>query len=283
VRYHCLPGWAPMAPVRSLLAHVAGEPNAMIDHARDFADSLLATGSAYFDAYPHVAANVQALRDSQRSALARGYASDCLPLGFAAMADLLGQAKLTFACPADVLDHVDALHFTAPQRALLAELTDPVLSQSVRDLMCNRSWRADYWVKGARTLSPLHKREAMQQLPVVMAALPGPGEPHASPPAATPELPGRATAVTSHKTMEAPLLALMSDRQPRTIGELAARWQAGSPAGLPAGSATCLQTVFEAVMVLVGTGKLTVATPAHGDGVGDDKIDGGAYSASNSA
>ncbi|KQQ33752.1 hypothetical protein ASF61_11960 [Duganella sp. Leaf126] len=354
VRYHCLPGWAPMAPVRTLLTHAAsamsvpgtrpdvdgnrsswdvsspfgsdssgggsgkgcgsssrsdsgssgggssssgGVSNSssastgndvLRDQALDFAGSVLGAGAAYFDAYPRVADDVRALRDLPRQALACDCLGDWEPIGFAAMAGLLGEAKLTFACPADLLDHIDTLHFTAPQLALLAELNDTILAQSVRDLMVNRSWRAEYWVKGARTLSPLHQREAMQRVPVIIAPPAWPGGGLNARPEASPGTAGATAAAPAYQTMAAPLLALLADRQPRTIGELAAQLQAASPTGSPndvrpgsltdtsIGSLTDLQQVFDAVMVLVGTGKLTVATsPATHDRC--------AYSASNAA
>lgn len=300
VSYHCQPGWAPMAPVRSLLARAALPGAGLIGSTPgtpDFAGSLLTTEPAYFGAYPRVAEDLRSLRAQPGAALLRTDLRHWQPVSFAGLADQLGAAKLTFACPIDYLDHVADLHLTGPQQALLAELADPVFAESVRDIMLNRSVRADYWVKGARPLSPLQQLEARRRPVMVLAAPPPSLAPvpgtwlHAAPGAANSAIDNATSNATSNaisiatsnatsstansapnqaapsgansvanqaapggansRAVHAPLLALMADRQPRTIGALAGALQ---------GAELSLQQVFEAVLVLVATGRLTLAS-----------------------
>lgn len=286
VSYHCQPGWAPLAPLRSLLTQTASRlgtsgANApdktandaddvdtdidtdMIDQVLDFSDSLLDTSPVYFSTYPHVAERLRSLRGEPKPALARDYFGHWQPLSFANMADLLGEAKLSFACPVEYLDHNADRHLTGQQQALLAELTDPVFAESVRDLMVNRSFRSDYWVKGARPLSPLQTIEAKQRPSVVLATQQEPfhsataapprgaihGATHAANHGAIDEVGQQPAQQAMHTPVQASVLTLMADQQPRTIGELAATLQ---------GAQFTLQQVFDAVLVLVDTGQLAL-------------------------
>ena len=249
ISYNCQPGWAPMVPVRSLLAQYADSMTApgmgrtqRVDHALDFTDRLLATEPAYFAAYPRVAERLKSLRTENRLYLVHEYfGSNGQPTSFADMAKTLGAARLTYACPAHYLDHIADLNLSQAQQELLAEVPDPVFAQSVRDIMVNQNFRADYWVKGARPLTLLQKTEAMRQPRVVMVA---PRHEFAL------SIKGRAIEAQLSDAVYLPLLDLMTDFQPRTIGELAS---ALASHGLN------LQQVFEAVVVLAGKGNLMVA------------------------
>ena len=84
------------------------------------------------------------------------------------LADALTPAKLTFACSANYLDHIDALNLTADQHRFLAEIADPMFRQSVRDFIVNQQFRRDYWVKGPRRMSSLEQAEALRRLRVML-------------------------------------------------------------------------------------------------------------------
>ncbi len=249
ISYNCQPGWAPMVPIRGLLTQYADAMTSpgmgrtqRVDSTLDFTDRLLATEPAYFGAYPRLAERLKALRGENRLYLVHEYFSgNGLPTSFADMANTLGQAKLTYACPAHYLEHIADLNLSRPQQALLAELPDPVLAQSVRDIMVNQNFRADYWVKGARPLTLLQKAEAMRRPRVVMVALRKDVDL---------KITGRAIEAQLSDAIYQPMLALMADFQPRTVGELAA---ALASHGLD------LQQVFEAVLVLLGKGSMMVA------------------------
>ena len=131
-----------------------------------------------------------------------------------------------------------------PQQALLAELTDPVFAESVRDFMVNRNFRADYWVKGARPLSLLEKAEAMRRQRVVLVA-----------PAHLFDLKitGRAIEGQLSEAIYLPLLQLLADYQPHTVDELE---DALADQGLN------LVQIFEAVLVMIGKGNLMLAQDA---------------------
>jgi SAM-dependent methyltransferase len=249
ISYNCQPGWAPMVPVRGLLTHYADTmtpPGAgrtqRIASALDFTDRLLETSPAYFAAYPRVADRLKSLRGQNRQYLVHEYFSrDWQPTSFAEMADILGEAKLTYACPAHFLDHITDLNLTRPQQELLAQLPDPVFAESVRDFMVNQNFRSDYWVKGARPLTLLQKAEAMRRPRVVLVT------PRAQ---FDLKITGKAIEGQLSEAIYLPLLDLLADFEPRTIGELEAALD---------GKGLNLQQVFEAVLVLAGKGNLMLA------------------------
>jgi hypothetical protein len=72
---------------------------------------------------------------------------------FREVAKLLEPAKLTFACSAHYLDHIDGMNLTPEQIEFMTGIDDPLFKQSVRDFMVNQIFRRDYWVKGARNLT----------------------------------------------------------------------------------------------------------------------------------
>ncbi|KQQ33751.1 methyltransferase [Duganella sp. Leaf126] len=257
--YNCQPGWAPMVPLRDLLSTYVARMTApgdrlahRIDAALDFADRLQATCPAYLQAYPQVAARLAGLRQHDRRYLAHEYFNaDWQPVDFTEQAAVLADAGLVYACPAHHLDQLDLFHLTAPQRALLAQLPDPVRRQGVRDLLLNQHFRRDYWVKapdrpqgldgdgGSRLAAPAHEA-AMRSQRVVLVM-----------PRADIDLTVRtgAFAIALNETMYAPLLAALQDHQPRTVAELEVL------APMRGG----VRQLFEAVFILCGMGVLAPA------------------------
>lgn len=163
ISYNTQPGWAAMAPMRDLLcehASVMGTPGLgilnRIDNALDFTERLFATSPAYMRANPLVAERLQKLKTQDRNYLAHEYFNrDWLPMPLSAMARWLSPTKLELACSAYHLDHIDQINLSAEQQSFLREIPDAMLRQSVRDFCVNQQFRRDYWVKGARRLTPV--------------------------------------------------------------------------------------------------------------------------------
>ena len=248
--YNCHPGGAPMMPVRDLLTgyvNTMTAPDAGIDHRIDaalaFAGKLLATRPAYLEAHPQLAERLAGLQHQDRRYLAHEYFNqDWQPVSFAEQAATLRAAGLEFACSAHHLDQIGLLNLSAPQRALLAQLPDPVLCQGVRDLMMNQNFRRDYWVKsgGQPRLDPAAHDAALRGQRVVMVM-----------PRADVDLRVRTSTfdIALNQAVYTPLLDLLQDHQPRTVAELehAAPMRGG------------LRQLYEAIFILCGTGVLAPA------------------------
>jgi SAM-dependent methyltransferase len=252
ISYNTLPGWAAFAPMRHLLTQHAltmGADGAgivsRIDGALSFADQLLATQPLYTRANPAVPERLAKVKEQNRHYLAHEYFNaDWHPMYFADMARWLEPAKLTFACSANFLEHVDAINLTVEHQALLRDIADAHLRQTVRDFLVNQQFRKDYWVKGARKLSPLEQVEALRALRFVLIA------PRSLVPL---KVSGALGEASLSESVYNPVLDLLADHRPRSLGQLE---QALAGRGLS------FAQLLQAVLVLVGAG---FVAPAQDD------------------
>jgi len=179
VSYNTQPGWAAMAPMRDLLvehAELMGAPGhgivPRIDSALEFAGKLISTGARYGAANPAVAARLEALKGQSRNYLAHEYFNrDWEPMSFSKMSRWLGDAKLSFACSAHLLDHVDAINMPSEHQQILKDIPDRSFRETVRDFLVNQQFRRDYWVRGLRPMSALERLEKLRAQRFIMVAV----------------------------------------------------------------------------------------------------------------
>lgn len=246
VSYNTQPGWAAMVPMRHLLtehAEVMSAPGqgivSRIDAAIDFAEKLLATNPAYSRANPQVAERIKTIKKQDRHYLAHEYFNrDWHPMHFATMADWLSPAKVSYACSAHYLDHIDAVNLTAEQQAFLKEIPDAMFRESVRDFMVNQQFRRDYWVKGARKLSALEQAEALRAQKVALVT-------HR--PDVSLKVTGALGEATMSEAVYNPILDLLADHKTKTLGQIE---QAVKDKGV------VFAQVMQAALVLTGAGHL---------------------------
>ena len=132
-------------------------------------------------------------------------------MNFATMVDWLAPAKMSYACSATLLDHVSDLQLTEGQQAFLKEIPDFNFRESVRDFMTNQQFRRDFWVKGARMLNPLERADALREQRLMLVT-------HR--PDVTLKVSGALGEAQMNESVYAPLLDVLADHQPRTVGEL---------------------------------------------------------------
>jgi SAM-dependent methyltransferase len=249
ISYNTLPGWSTFAPVRHLMTQHAqsmGAPGqgivSRIDSALEFTDKLLATNPAYARSNPQVAERVKKVKDQNRHYLAHEYFNrDWHPMHFATMGEWLAPAKLGFACSANYLDHVDAVNLTTEQQALLGEMPDAMLRESVRDFMVNQQFRKDYWVKGGRKLSAFDQALQLREQRVVLVVPRGDVSLKVS---------GALGEATMSEAIYAPILDALADNRVHTLGQIE---QAVKEKGVN------FTQLVQAVMVLAGAGSLASA------------------------
>ena len=219
ISYNTQPGWAAMVPMRDLLtehSEVMGTAGNgivnRIDGALDFADKLMAANPTYLKANPVVAERLKGMKAHNRNYLAHEYFNrDWLPMPFSKLAQWLAPAKVSFACNADYLGHVDAVNLTPEQQTLLKEIPDAMFAQTVRDFMVNQQFRKDYWVKGARRLGPLEQAEAFRAQKVLLAT------PRVD---VSLKVNGAIGEATMHDAVYNPILDALADHKPKTLGQL---------------------------------------------------------------
>ena len=249
ISYNCQPGYAAMLPLRHLFtrhAEIMAAPGhgiiARVDGALAFAEKLLALNPGFAIANPAIAERLKTLKGHNPSYIAHEYFNrDWSAMLFAEMTERLDAAKLTYACPAYYLDHIDALNMTADQHKFLGEIPDPMFRQSVRDFIVNQQFRRDYWVKGARRLSTLEQNEALRRLKIIVVSSPRS--------ALSFTVQGAMGQRDLTATVYNPILDVLDNHQPRTIGEIE-QALSGTDVRLPA--------IYEAVMVLAGKGDLAL-------------------------
>lgn len=245
VSYNTQPGWAAMAPMRDLLAQhaeVMGTDGAgilsRVESALGFADQLMAANPLYARANPQVADRLKHIRGQNRQYVAHEYFNRIWqPMSFAHMSAWMEPAKLSWACSANYLDAIDLVNLTAEQQKLLADIPDPTFRQSVRDFCVNQQFRKDYWVKGARRLSPLEQAERLRAERVMLVR-----------PRANVKLKanGALGEATLQEAVYGPILDQLAEHKPLSLGELEQALKPGIN----------FAQILQAVMILTATGVL---------------------------
>jgi SAM-dependent methyltransferase len=246
--YNTLPGWSMAMPLRhnmSLHAETAGSDVqgvvGRIDASIGFGSKLAEVGARYFAANAGAKGRLDAIAGQNRNYLAHEYFNrDWAPMYFSDVHDRLSNAKLGYACPANIMEHMDAFNLTAPQRELLAGIPYNVLRETVRDYLVNQQFRRDLYTRGARKLTPLERLERMNQLRVTLTV---------SPDDIAWEVESGLGKVTLKEEIYKPIVEELaaSGSTPKSIGELGERPKITA---LPAGA------LVEGLSVLIGSGRV---------------------------
>jgi hypothetical protein len=180
---------------------------------------------------------IKQIKGQNRHYLAHEYFNrDWHPMHFGTMAEWLEPAKLTYACSAHYLDFVEAVNLTPEQQAFLGDIHDPMFKQTVRDFMVNQQFRKDYWVKGARRLTPLEQAQGLRDQRFVMTA-------HR--PDVSLKVTGALGEANLTESIYSPVLDLMADHKVRTLAQIE---QAVKEAGIT------FAQLIQTVLVLCGNG-----------------------------
>jgi len=246
ISYNTQPGWAAFAPMRHLMtehADIIGAEGtgivSRIDGALDFTEKLLATNPTYARANPQIAERIKKIKEQNRHYLAHEYFNrDWHPMHFATMADCLEPAKLSYACSAHFLDHIDAVNLTVEQQVFLKEIPDAMFRESVRDFMVNQQFRRDFWVKGARKLSALEQAEALRAQKVILVT-------HRHD--ISLKVTGSLGEATMSEAVYSPILDLLADHKPKTLGQIEQALKDKD---------VSFSQLMQAVLVLTGAGHL---------------------------
>lgn len=254
ISYNTQPGWATMVPVRDLLiehSDIMGTKGqgsiARFNNALSFVDQLLATNPGYVRANPHIVAKLKNLTNYNNSYLVHEYFNrNWQPLSFSKTAQLLSPSKLTFACSAYYLDHIDTLNLTEEQQNLLNSIPDALFRETIQDFCTNQQFRRDYWVKGAVKLTFLEQTEALRVQRVVLAK---------AREEVTFKVMGSLGESNLLESIYNPILDVLDDHQVKNLAQIE---QAVSASGVNFGQ------MIQALMVLIGSG---IVYPAQEDAV----------------
>jgi SAM-dependent methyltransferase len=176
ISYNALPGWAPILPIRQLMAlhrdrgPRGGGANGTIACAIAFVEEVARAGSGYFQDNPVATHHLDTIKRQGPTYLAHEYLNaDWHSENFSDLMTSLEDAKLTYVGSARLLNSVDAIQLNDEGRRLVSRIDDAVIRETVRDHLVNRRFRTDIFVKGTRRLSGPELRDAWQNQAFVLS------------------------------------------------------------------------------------------------------------------
>lgn len=227
ISYNTQAGWAAMAPIRDLMEQHSRvmsapghDPLTRVASALSFVNRMMETKPRYLQANPTIAMRLQQIGEQDPNYLSHEYFNHYWqPVSFSALKPVLAAVKLEFAGSAAYADHVAPLNLSPEHLDFLAQIPDVTFRENTADFLVNRQFRQDYWVKGSRRLTAHEQATALRAVRILLVA---PVE----------QITMKATGALGEAEMDPavyePLLELLADYQPHTIGELLQRLPAGT-------------------------------------------------------
>lgn len=250
ISYNALPGHAQMVPVRNLMKSYmdtmtpAGQGDLQRARAAyQFVQGMLTSNPQLASVHPLAKRTMDDLAHHQsNSYLNHEYlVQHWTPMSFCDVAQALQDARLRFACSA-VPTHFFDEHFLVPsQREWLAQITDATTRETARDMLVNRQFRQDYWIKGGLQMPAAQAQEVLRAARVVLVR---------SASAVSADVVQAVFHTQIAPTTLSPLLAVLSDGQVHAVGDVLTQ---AVRAGLTEDEA--LRALFN----LLGNGSLAVA------------------------
>lgn len=164
VSYNALPGTLAYMPLRRILVEHTNDRNGTlperIEQAVAFASRLTALNAGWFAQADEVPARLESLKRKSPNYIAHEYLNgDWTAFYHADVARELAGAKLDFAGPSVPMEQIDELSLSADALALVREAHDPAYRETLRDVLTNRGFRRDLFVKGAERLTAAERSD----------------------------------------------------------------------------------------------------------------------------
>ena len=127
-----------------------------------FADRLLAVESPFTRTNKGVRARLDRLRGAEIVRFVeRRLAAEWAPAWFHEVAATLQRQGILFGGPARLIDQVERLSFPQHLKRAVGAIADPIVEEAIKDLLANRAFRQDLFVRHPR---PMRGEERMQHL-----------------------------------------------------------------------------------------------------------------------
>jgi len=252
ISYNTLPGWSGFAPMRKLMAQHAEVMAAQgagretrVNGAIDFIDRLNALNPMFSRANPQIAERMEKIKTLSRNYLAHEYFNaDWEPMYFSDLHDHLSQAKLNYACSANLMESVDVVNLTPSQIEFLSQIPHVAMRETMRDFIGNLQFRRDYWVKGSHKLDRSGLRDALGAMRVVL---------HSPPDSIALTIKTPVGEASLSEAVYKPFIQALADHKPHSLGEIS---QVLSKAGIDASQ------LIQCVILLVSMSHLSVVQEA---------------------
>ena len=178
VSYNCMPGWAPLGPLRRIMLDVKrrnpGSSERQLTRAIDLVTRLRQGHAVYFTANSAAAHHLDAMLKMDPAYLAHEYLDEHWDLfWFSDVAARLSEAKLSYVVSATLSENLDAYAVPQDLRALVSQIDDPVFRETARDMASNKRFRRDLFARGR---VPRNSAEQQRMLSALSFALVVPRE-----------------------------------------------------------------------------------------------------------
>lgn len=178
--YYCWPGWSPGAPLRELFKLFDDfygcpglPPDERIRNAVALTAALLQRKPLFLNVSKWIEERFAGLKNEDPAYLAHEFFNASWHVAwFRDVAEQLAEAKLDFGASARIRDNLDDFGLTPDAAEFIRNLSHPVVREQVWDFFCNTQFRTDIFVKGARRLSAMRRRELLLNERFVLAVLP---------------------------------------------------------------------------------------------------------------
>ncbi len=207
VSYNCMPGWAPMIPIRRYMLDqaraAAGGSMAKTAAAVQGLRAMLAGKGRYFTANPALEGRIEKLASMAMSYLPHEYLNEHWHIFHVAdVARMFSDAKLSFVGSATIAENIDGVCVPAEMQPMVAAATDPIWKETLRDIAANKQFRRDLYARG---LAALNNHEAIRLLQTTKYTLAVPR------PAVTMKIPGPLGELDCRPDLYGPLADLLAD------------------------------------------------------------------------
>jgi len=173
VSYNCMPGWAPMEPMRQLALAVkqrtAGSSVQQLSGALDLLAGLRQRNAVYFGANPAAARHLDGMLSNDPRYLVHEYLGEHWePLHFLDVAAQMAASGLSYAASATLTENIDQCAVPKDILPLLSQTADPMLRETLRDFAANKQFRRDIYVRGGAALAGELRRGAWNEVRFVL-------------------------------------------------------------------------------------------------------------------
>jgi SAM-dependent methyltransferase len=175
VSYNCMPGWAPLVPIRQFMLavkqrHPGRSSERQLALGLDLLTKLKDANAAYFAGNPSALRHVNMLLQEDRSYLAHEYLDANWDLfQFSDMVARLAEAKLSFLCSATLGENLDSYALPKELASVASAIDDPVMRETVRDIASNKRFRRDVFARGTAPMTPAEYHRILSRLRFALA------------------------------------------------------------------------------------------------------------------
>jgi SAM-dependent methyltransferase len=169
--YNVATGWGAMPPLRALMRMLLLSAGDRTDRAApgvlDFLEPMKQAGAGFFAANPSLEQRLAEIRRQDPRYVAHEFLNqDWHPLMFADVAERMAEAKCGYVGSATLAENIDSASVPLSMSRLIAQATDPVLRETLRDFATAQEFRRDIYRRGVLPVpAPEHLR-TLDSLPL---------------------------------------------------------------------------------------------------------------------